>query len=178
LTAGFLYFGALPEYSTRALTPPLLLLPLKQFNQISRWIFQKNLIPSNAVHNLIPESRILLLQLRDGRFQILDLQLKPVPAAGCGHLSVRHRLARAASARLVQEKPKRPSGQHHKRRTAIEADLKSQHLMIKIPARRYIINNISHVRGGIDRFVHSILFELDAPIKVERRQQPSLHSGT
>ena len=61
---------------------------LEQLDRVAGWIFDQNLLPAIALHNLIAEADAGTLELRDRRREILDLQLDAVPAARRGRWNV------------------------------------------------------------------------------------------
>src|SRR6185437_11676857 len=61
-------------------------------------VFDEDLLPTDAGHDLVAEARAGVAQPRDQRLDVLDLELEAVPATGLGHAPVRHRRAAPWSA--------------------------------------------------------------------------------
>jgi hypothetical protein len=75
---------------------------LEQFNWIARRVLEQNLLAAIPNNGIVAELTTRTLEFLDGSSQVIDLDLKSIPAPGRGLLAVRHRLPSAASSRSVQ----------------------------------------------------------------------------
>jgi hypothetical protein len=55
---------------------------LEQLDEISRWVFQQDLLTAGALNDLATKTRARGLELRDAAIKILDEEVDAVPATG------------------------------------------------------------------------------------------------
>ena len=56
---------------------------LEQLDRIAGWVLEQDLLATDAGHDVVAEARSRSCELRDLRGQIIDLDRKPIPPAGC-----------------------------------------------------------------------------------------------
>src|SRR5437764_4675959 len=77
----------------------------EELDRVAGGVLQKHLLAADAGHDLVSEPGPLLAQPRNHGFDVIDLELEPIPPAGLGEGPVRHSLptARAAAGRRQHE---------------------------------------------------------------------------
>jgi hypothetical protein len=74
----------------------------EQFNEVAGGVLKKNLFPSPALHDCIPEFRAVREKGVVRGLKVIDHDLYPVPATGLRGRSISHRLPRSTGPRLIE----------------------------------------------------------------------------
>src|SRR5215213_4012349 len=99
---------------------------LEELDRVARRVLEQNLAAAPPRDDVVTEASPSLPQRLDLALEVCDLDLETIPAPGLGTAAIRHRLARATHAGLIEQQPQVASRKHHKARPELHLDVEAQ----------------------------------------------------